>query len=113
VSLSARGAGRGERAGTRTAGLLIAVPGCGTDLCNEYAQERSGQDVYPPTAGPAARASGPARRCRACAGRLAGGADAPRTARGGWLRYAPAPLTGTVRRYLREGEQAGQVAAEI
>jgi hypothetical protein len=38
---------------------------------------------------------------------------APRTARGGRLRYVPAPLTGIVRRYLREGEQAGQVVAEI
>jgi hypothetical protein len=25
----------------------------------------------------------------------------------------PAPLTGIVRRYLREGEQAGQAVAEI
>jgi Family of unknown function (DUF6788) len=38
---------------------------------------------------------------------------APRTARGGWLRYAPALVTGIVRRHLREGEETGQVVAEI
>ena len=38
---------------------------------------------------------------------------APRTARRGRLRYVPAALAEVVRRYLREGEQAEQVVAEI
>src|SRR4029077_12071787 len=37
---------------------------------------------------------------------------APKTAARGRLRYVPAPLTGVVRRYLRNGEEIEQRLAE-
>src|ERR1019366_9080196 len=36
-----------------------------------------------------------------------------RCAGGGRLRYVPASLAGVVRRYLRNGEEAGRLLAEI
>ena len=36
-----------------------------------------------------------------------------RRPRPGRLRYVPAPLTGVVRRYLRNGEEIEQLLAEI
>ena len=60
------------------------------------------------------------RRCGKPGCRCAGGEPhgpyayfAPRTARRGRLRYVPAAFAEVVRRYLREGEQAEQVVAEI
>jgi hypothetical protein len=38
---------------------------------------------------------------------------APKTAARGRLRYVPASLAGLVRRYLRNGEEIGQLLAEI
>jgi hypothetical protein len=60
------------------------------------------------------------RRCGKPGCRCAGGEPhgpyfyfSPRQAGRGRLRYVPAAFAEVVRRYLREGEQAGQVVAEI
>src|SRR5260221_13538826 len=61
-----------------------------------------------------------ARRCGRPGCRCAGGEphgpylySSPRQAGRGRLRYVPAPLAQVVRRYLRRGEQAEAVLAEI
>ena len=61
-----------------------------------------------------------ARRCGRPGCRCAGGEPhgpylyfSPRQAGRGRLRYVPAPLAQVVRRYLRRGEQAEAVLAEI
>jgi hypothetical protein len=60
------------------------------------------------------------RRCGRAGCRCAGGEPhgpyfyfSPRQARQGRLRYVPASLAQVVRRYLRRGEQAEAVLAEI
>jgi len=60
------------------------------------------------------------RRCGKPGCRCAGGEPhgpyaffAPKTAARGRLRYVPAPLTGVVRRYLRNGKEIEQLLAEI
>jgi hypothetical protein len=60
------------------------------------------------------------RRCGKPGCRCAGGEPhgpyaffAPKTAARGRIRYVPAPLTGVVRRYLRNGEEIEQLLAEI
>ena len=60
------------------------------------------------------------RRCGKPGCRCAGGEPhgpyaylAPKTAARGRLRYVPASLAGVVRRYLRNGEEAEQLLAEI
>jgi hypothetical protein len=60
------------------------------------------------------------RRCGKAGCRCAGGEPhgpyayfAPKTAGRGRLRYVPASLAGVVRRYLRNGEEAGRLLAEI
>src|SRR5438445_10706192 len=60
------------------------------------------------------------RRCGRAGCRCAGGEPhgpyfyfSPRQAGRGRLRYVPAPLAQVVRRYLRRGEQAEAVLAEI
>jgi hypothetical protein len=60
------------------------------------------------------------RRCGKAGCRCAGGEPhgpyayfAPKTGVRGRLRYVPASLAGVVRRYLRNGEEIGQLLAEI
>jgi len=111
------------------------MPGGGTILCNEHTQERSSGlstrqllsrrraaaarlgDVQEVLAGALTEQ---ARRCGRPGCRCAGGEPhgpylyfSPRQAGRGRLRYVPAPLAQVVRRYLRRGEQAEAVLAEI